>query len=62
MGVEDDPIGIGEVASPGGDAGESVTDGDVETLADAGDLSEDVVSLDVTARRVVSRNDQRVGI
>ena len=52
MRVKYDPIRIGKVVSPGGDAGEAVSDGDVETLADASDLSEHVVSLDVTAQRV----------
>jgi hypothetical protein len=47
--VKDDPIRIGEVASPVGNPGKSVSDSDVETLADASDLSEHVVCLDVAA-------------
>lgn len=47
MRVEDNPIRIGEIASPVADTGESVSDGDVKTLADSSDPSECVVSLDV---------------
>lgn len=47
--VKNDPIRIGEETGPVLDTGESVSDGDVESLTDAGDLSERVVSLNVTA-------------
>ena len=57
MGVEDEPIRIGEVASPRVNSCESVPNGDVEAFTDPSDLSEHVVSLDVAAQRVVSRND-----
>ena len=49
MRVKNDPIRIGEETGPVLDTGESVSDGDVESLTDAGDLSERVVSLNVTA-------------
>jgi hypothetical protein len=50
--VKYDPIRIGEVPSPVLNAGESVSDGNVETLANAGDFTEHVVSLDVAAQCV----------
>jgi hypothetical protein len=47
--VEDDPIRVGEEAIPAVNCGETVSDGDVVTLANTGDLSEDVVSLNIAA-------------
>jgi len=50
--VKNEPIRTGEIASPVLNSGEPVSDGDVEAFADAGDLSEYIVSLDVAAQWV----------
>lgn len=50
MGVQDDPIRVREETSPSIDPGESISDGDVEAFAYAGDLPESVVSLDVAVQ------------
>jgi hypothetical protein len=47
MRVQDDPIRVGEEASPTINSRKSVPDGDVEAFADTGDLSKSVMSLDV---------------
>ena len=47
MRVQDDPIRIGEEASPSINSRKSVTDGDIEAFADASDLSKSVMSLNV---------------
>ena len=49
MRVQDEPVRVGEEARPGVNSSESVSDGDVVTLANTGDLSENVVSLNVAA-------------
>ena len=50
--VKNKPIRIGEVTSPVLNPSETISDGNVETLADTSDPSEHVVSLDVAAERV----------
>ena len=60
MRVQDDPIRVGEIASPSIDASKSVSDGDVEAFANTSDFSESIVGLDVAAQRApshVSRGD-----
>jgi len=51
MGVEYDPIRTGKVVSPVFNSGKPVSNGDIEAFADACDLPEHVMGLDVAARR-----------
>jgi len=50
--VKNKPVRIGEVTGPVLNTRETVPDGNIETLSDAGYPSEHVVSLDVAAERV----------
>ena len=52
VGVKDKSIRIREVTSPVLNPSESVSNGNIEALPDAGNPSEHVVSLDIAAERV----------